>query len=407
MKQLVRSSAVAAMLLFSSDGFAQQLDWNITGAGARAEGFGGAFIGVADDATAVVWNPAGLSQLERPEASVVTKFISESLDYTDNTDPSQNSSESQSHFALNFGSFALPLKAGGNNIVVAVAYQRQLDMYGRSKTVTSSYTEDYESSGGANTITPGVGVSLSPVISVGASANIWLSSYDITDKLAILGTDYTQTVNGTFSGFNFVLGGLFDFSGLKSPVPLKLGVSLKTPFNLKIDQAFKTSPAIPSYEFNDVNATLTAQMPLMLGFGGSYRIGENLTLAADYEMRGYGSKQFTQDVNGMQSTGQMSDSKKNLNQFRVGAEYLVVTDAGVFPIRAGFQTLPTVLADYDANGNPIDQVVGNGFAVGTGFISGTFALDLTYSRNSYDQGDTYTTTSISKSMITGSVIVYF
>ena len=30
------------------------------GIGARAEGMGGAFVAVADDATAVYWNPAGL-----------------------------------------------------------------------------------------------------------------------------------------------------------------------------------------------------------------------------------------------------------------------------------------------------------------------------------------------------------
>lgn len=32
-------------------------DWNFTGVGARAAGMGGAFIGVADDATAISWNP--------------------------------------------------------------------------------------------------------------------------------------------------------------------------------------------------------------------------------------------------------------------------------------------------------------------------------------------------------------
>lgn len=37
------------------------------GVGARALGMGGAFTGVADDATAIYWNPAGLSQLDRPE----------------------------------------------------------------------------------------------------------------------------------------------------------------------------------------------------------------------------------------------------------------------------------------------------------------------------------------------------
>ena len=41
------------------------------GSGARAMGTGGAFIAIADDATAASWNPAALIQLERPEASVV------------------------------------------------------------------------------------------------------------------------------------------------------------------------------------------------------------------------------------------------------------------------------------------------------------------------------------------------
>lgn len=38
---------------------------NPVGSGARAIGMGGAFIGIADDATAASWNPAGLIQLEK------------------------------------------------------------------------------------------------------------------------------------------------------------------------------------------------------------------------------------------------------------------------------------------------------------------------------------------------------
>ncbi|HTC19912.1 MAG TPA: hypothetical protein VK859_03635, partial [bacterium] len=37
------------------------------GVGARAMGLSGAFVAVADDASAVYWNPAGLVQLDRPE----------------------------------------------------------------------------------------------------------------------------------------------------------------------------------------------------------------------------------------------------------------------------------------------------------------------------------------------------
>src|SRR5437868_6492711 len=40
------------------------------GVGARAPGMGGAFSPVADDATAIYWNPAGLAMLEKKEVSV-------------------------------------------------------------------------------------------------------------------------------------------------------------------------------------------------------------------------------------------------------------------------------------------------------------------------------------------------
>ena len=43
----------------------------VQGSGARALGMGGAFLARADDATAVSWNPAGLSYLARPELCVV------------------------------------------------------------------------------------------------------------------------------------------------------------------------------------------------------------------------------------------------------------------------------------------------------------------------------------------------
>ena len=47
---------------------------NVVGSGARALGMGGAFIAIADDATAASWNPGGLTQLERPEMSLVYNF---------------------------------------------------------------------------------------------------------------------------------------------------------------------------------------------------------------------------------------------------------------------------------------------------------------------------------------------
>ena len=55
---------------------------NPVGSGARALGMGGAFIGVADDATAASWNPGGLIQLETPEVSVVGAYNNRTEDTT-------------------------------------------------------------------------------------------------------------------------------------------------------------------------------------------------------------------------------------------------------------------------------------------------------------------------------------
>ncbi len=376
----------------------QNLDWNITGAGARAEGLGGAFIGVADDATAIVWNPAGLATLERPEASLVTRYISESTDYSYTSLPSANSTESQSHFSLNFGSFALPLKAGGNNIIVAVAYQRQLDAYVNQKSSSMEYTSE----GGANTITPGIGAKISPMISVGLAANFWLGKFDDTNKNLVAST--TTTDNGTFSGTNFVIGALVDFAGENSKLPLKLGVSVKTPFDLTIEQT-SNDPASGTH----TNATGTVQMPLMLGFGASYQPSDNLTLALDYETRSYGSKQLLISVNGT-SAGQvdLSGSKENLSQIRVGGEYLIVTSSAVIPIRAGYRTVPTLYANYDDAGNTTGQVTGGAFSLGSGYTTDKFAIDVTYNSSSYTQ--TYGTVGNIKYSIgtlSTSIIFYF
>lgn len=51
------------------------------GAGARAEGLAGAYGSVSEDATAIYWNPAGLSQLESQNASFMHAVYVESIYY--------------------------------------------------------------------------------------------------------------------------------------------------------------------------------------------------------------------------------------------------------------------------------------------------------------------------------------
>jgi len=58
------------------------LQLSLSDPGARSMGFGGAFVGLADDATAAFANPAGLVQLLRPEVSIEGRSWSHSMPFT-------------------------------------------------------------------------------------------------------------------------------------------------------------------------------------------------------------------------------------------------------------------------------------------------------------------------------------
>jgi len=176
---------------------------------------------------------------------------------------------------------------------------------------------------------------------------------------------------------NFVFGLMLDLNGLLNPVPFKLGVTIRSPFALTIDE---TDEYGEDYEGE-------MDMPLMLGFGASYRFGEFFTLAADYETRKYKEEDFPFDM----------------DQFRLGIEYLLVTDFAVIPLRMGFNDHPTF--DSDING---DQIIGTGIGLGTGLIFERFALDMSLSGNvtEYEFTDFFKYT-VTQSIITISGIIYF
>ena len=61
--------------LIAADNQSFNLNFRFNSPGARANGMGGAFIGVADDATAAYTNPAGLTILTEPENALVKQHI--------------------------------------------------------------------------------------------------------------------------------------------------------------------------------------------------------------------------------------------------------------------------------------------------------------------------------------------
>jgi hypothetical protein len=90
-ERLTSHSGVLVLLLVellapagvSAQEAAAPLQFSLSDPGARSMGFGGAFVALADDATAALANPAGLVQLLRPEVSIEARHWSYSTPFTE------------------------------------------------------------------------------------------------------------------------------------------------------------------------------------------------------------------------------------------------------------------------------------------------------------------------------------
>ena len=395
-RKLVYAMSFIVMLLISNSTVWGQLKFmDIIGSGARAEGMGGAFIGVADDATALSWNPAGLTQLERPEASFVFR---QSMDKYSYSAPGDKFSSTASHPTLNFGSFAYPMKFGENKFTVALAFQNQIDLflYTNQKDV---FKEDQ--TGGINSISPGLAYQIMPALSVGASFNLWLGSseYKYDD---LQDNSFSYSYKDDFSGFNYQVGVLADLEQTGVKLPMRIGVSYRAPFEMT--DKWKYGGSSTEYKW-------AWQLPAMFGFGISYRVGENLTLAADYEMRKFGGSKVKQidDPSNPGESFNLSSGKDDLNPIRIGAEYLVITDNWVIPVRAGFKTVPTLFADVKSNGDFGSQVTGTAISVGSGIILKRFAIDIAATRRAFEVNDKSDDSKkeFTYLIFSGSAIIYF
>ena len=160
----------------------------VVGSGARAFGMGGAFIAIADDATAASWNPGGLGQLEKPELSVVMRIQNyrnlkpANIDTSIFTGPQDRDGSSTT---LDFISFTYPFRMGKLKIVPQISYQRSIsfDLATRTNDVvqsettpdykqTGTFTENDKFTGGIDTVTFSVGTRILDRVNIGISGNL-------------------------------------------------------------------------------------------------------------------------------------------------------------------------------------------------------------------------------------------
>lgn len=138
------SLLVVAIAIFAAAPLAAQntdieslsgLQFNFGNPGARSLGMGGAFLGLADDASAAEANPAGLTILRKPEVSIEARnYQQEQIFTTSGTYPDIQRTGFNSYSKraeVTFGSFVYPVK----NFTFGVYYHEPLQNSGSGRDV--------------------------------------------------------------------------------------------------------------------------------------------------------------------------------------------------------------------------------------------------------------------------------
>ena len=367
---------------------------NPVGSGARALGMGGAFIAIADDATAASWNPAGLIQLENPEMSVVGTYVYRQEDNSFGDLPEASGSQSIDEVNLNYLSGAYPFQAFDRNMIVSLNYQRLYDFnrewdFGYS-TSDGPVNFDYVQEGGLHALGLAYSIEIVPSVSAGVTFNYWgdffsdqswAQKYDVNRELSVGGNPVIYTGNKrekySFSGFNANIGFLWDITGKWT-----LGGVFKTPFTADITHKINgfdstsspTSPKLNTYTPFDYGYDEELEMPMSYGLGVAHRFNDAFTMAFDL-YRTHWNDFVYKHYNGVKTS---PISGKPIDQSdidpttcaRLGAEYLFIGDKTIIPVRAGIFYDPA-----PAEGSS-DKYYG--FSLGSGIAYGRYVFDIAY-----------------------------
>lgn len=363
------------------------------GSGARALGMGGAFLARADDASAASWNPAGLSYLRLPEISLVGVSNNSDTVTTPTTGAVEDSRVRASE--PDFIAAAIPIEAGKVSGAVQVSFQRVLSLDAERTIRRQNARIEQDFQGGFDVLALGTGVKVTRSLRLGLTLNRWLNGYRQTRV--------REGVNRTIQDIDFQLSGWnFNFGALWSPnESLNVGAVVKTPFEAPVrlertrQDVFPVSGAPRSNSF--VSEDVRLELPAAIGFGVSWRPRSPLTISADYTRTFWSRARirnfFTLPIAGdpappdtlfetLNYPAVDEEFQEDTEQFRLGAECVVIGPHLKIPFRAGFFTD----RQYFRGGNGRAPVF-VGLTLGTGIIVGPLLFDVAFVREIGDYLD--------------------
>lgn len=372
--------------------------FTLQGAGARAIGTGGAFIAVADDATAVSFNPAGLAQLLRPEFSAVGKQLNRRQDFQRFTGAEvsfDDSASSDSRTSPDFWSFTLPWKHNGLNYTVQLSHQRIFDFSFRSDrefnsrigTSPRKNRQYLDQRGGVNLWSAAFGAELSPRLLLGGSLNLWRGSWSFkSDSLAMTPagaplTELSFQQDNSFKGFNWSLGTIWRSEYVNLGAVYRSAFSADYGFTNTVVFADYTG-TVGSSEDRAPAQTFRLDWPESLGAGLGIHPHPRWLVTADWTRIRWSRTVIHADRSPYDGRNffdlETATRTPDIVDFHSGTEWIAyLGDRVVIPVRAGFFREPQPLVDRKTG----EQRVFKGWTAGFGVKSGALTLDVAFKKS--------------------------
>ncbi|UCH63332.1 MAG: outer membrane protein transport protein [Fidelibacterota bacterium] len=368
------------------------------GPGSRAGGLGLAFTGIADDITALHYNPAGLAHLTRAEFNLGLTYLNVVTDVS-----AQGTSNTATIAATRLGDLGFAFPIPGLKLTAALGFNQvrsferrreQLFTYGEASTIREVLTEE----GWLGTWSLGIAYQVSPQLALGgavdilAGKNVYSWDSTVTTGMNVDTSDYIL-IKPEYSGVGLSLGVLI------APLPAwRIGLLLRSPQEISVDQIYRDASGFSStYEYK-------SQATYYFRLGSSLTLGPVL-ISGDLFWLDYSQIRFESDlvdiVDSIKIPIDISINENLLTQYTpalgyaAGAELLLpLVNA---KLRGGYRSDPPINKDSPA------KMTQQTFALGLSVVPvPQVKIDAAYSLTSWQRdlsGDASETTSAGNMMV--------
>jgi long-chain fatty acid transport protein len=359
MNKLLSAVLLSAAGLFLLTSHASAAGFALPEQSASAMGMSSAFVGQADDASAVWYNPAGMTQLDGTRISGGLVAIYPTFTH-ENTDGTTDVGERKWHYpillyATHKLNDSISLGFGVNNPFGLSTNWSPTSETSQVATLSDIKTTDFN---------PNIAVKVNDRFSVAAGVDF--VQLDATlHNIKNIGILVDSRLSGAGNGWGGNVAALYKVSDSVST-----GLSYRSRVHIKVDGTAELLGVM------NAPASTRITLPDLAQWGVSYKASDKLTLNADLGYTWWSTYDKIVISSNNANFDQVTSDKewKNVWNVRVGGQYKL---SDTWKLRAGLQydQNPVPDAHFETRVPDSDRY---GVSVGTGYTVGNLTVDLAY-----------------------------